>query len=182
MFTFIRNLPKLLGPLIPILMLILIFTLVANDSATFSHKIISPHSEYTISNIRSGDAKRTGIVIVRTSSGQKREIDIAMHLRLERFFPDWEERIIYQKNREKVYKQAMIKQREALRTRMAGDFNQTEDERDAINYFLGKGFYQIHQDPNMKPNIFDNRQSFLIKMHDKETRMKFLENFNRGHT
>jgi hypothetical protein len=180
MLTFIRNLPKLLWPFIA--MLILIFTSLANDSATFSRRIISPHSEEIILNIRSGDEKPTEIVIIRTSSGQKKEINIITHRRLERFFPDWRSRIIYQEDREKVYKQAMRKRREALRTKMPEDFNRSKNEQDAIDYFLGRGFYKTHQDPNMIPNIFDNRQSFLIKMHDKKTRMNFLKNFNKGHT
>ena len=69
-----------------------------------------------------------------------------------------------------------------MRLREKENFNRTKDEQDAIDYFLGRGFYQTHQDPYAKPNIFDNRQSFLIKMHDKEMRMNFLNSFNKRYT
>ena len=47
----------------------------------------------------------------------------------------------YQENREKVYKSAMIKRQEALSLRQKEDFARTKDEQDAIDYFLGRGFY-----------------------------------------
>ena len=76
----------------------------------------------------------------------------------------------------------MIKSREALRLGKKEYFGRTKDEQDAIDYFSGSGFYQTHQDPSVEPNIFDNRQSFLIKIHNKEMRMNFLKSFNRRHT
>jgi hypothetical protein len=143
---------------------------------------LSPsYTEQTILNIRSGSEPTKKIVIIQTSLG-KRKINIVTHRRLEKFFPDWEGRIAYQKNREKVYKAAMIKRREVLRLRKKEDSGRTKDEQDAIDYFLGRDFYQTHQDPSVKPNIFDNRQSFLIKMHNKEMRMNFLKSFNKRHT
>lgn len=36
-----------------------------------------------------------------------------------------------------------------------------------------------YQDPAMKPNIFDTRKSFLLKMHDDKLRNDFLNSFNR---
>jgi hypothetical protein len=56
-------------------------------------------------------------VIIQTSLGKREKINIVTHRRLEKFFPDWEGRIAYQENRERVYKAAMIKRREALRLR-----------------------------------------------------------------
>lgn len=87
--------------------------------------------------------------------------------------------MVYQENREKVYKSAMRKRQEALNLRQKEDFARTKDEQDAIDYFLGRRFYRRYQDSSTKPNIFDNRQSFLIKMHNKEMRMDFLESLNR---
>jgi len=55
----------------------------------------------------------------------------------------------------------------------------TKEELDAISYFKGTGFYAQQQDPKMKPNIFDTRQTFLLKMQDKTVRKKFLESLNR---
>ena len=55
----------------------------------------------------------------------------------------------------------------------------TKEELDVINYFQGTGFYPKHQDPKTEPNIFDTRQSFLLKMHDRESLKNFLNSFNR---
>lgn len=162
-----RKSPKLLWGIIFIYYVI--FTSLDKD---YNHNISPSYTERTISSIRSGSQPRKKIVIIQTSLG-KRKINIVTHRRFEKFFPDWEGRIAYQKNREKVYKAAMRKRREALRLRKKEDFNRTKDEQDAIDYFLGRDFYQTHQDPSVKPNIFDKRQSFLIKMHNKEMRMNF---------
>lgn len=108
-------------------------------------------------------------------------MDIVTYRRLDIFFPDWKERITYQENREKVYKAAMLKRREALRLRKKEDFGPTKDEQDALDYFLGAGFYQTYQDPSVKPNIFDNRHSFLIKVHNKEMRRDFMNSWNKRH-
>jgi hypothetical protein len=56
--------------------------------------------------------------------------------------------MVYQENREKVYERAMIKRREALKLRQKEDFGRTREEQDAIDYFLGIGFYQKYQDVN----------------------------------
>lgn len=58
----------------------------------------------------------------------------------------------------------MRKRWEALRLRQKEDSGRTEDEQDSIDYFSGRGFYKTHPDPSEKPNIYDNRQSFLIKV------------------
>ena len=137
------------------------------------------YTEQIIPKIRSGSEPMKTMVTIRTSLGKKIKIDMIAHRRVENFFPDLEERMTYQKNRENVYQKAMSKRQEALRLRVKEDFNRTKDEQDAIDYFLGKGFYQTYQDPSSEPNIFDNRQSFLIKMHNTEMRMNFLEKFHR---
>ena len=46
-----------------------------------------------------------------------------------------------------------------------------------INYFKGKGYYARYQDLSAAPNIFDTRQSFLLKMHDTSAREKFLKKY-----
>ena len=53
----------------------------------------------------------------------------------------------------------------------------TKEKLDAIDYFDGTGFYQKQQNPEVKPNIFDTRQSFLLKMHDPVLRNNFLNSF-----
>ena len=90
-------------------------------------------------------------------------------------FPDWEARMDYQKKREKFYKSAIKKQTELKRLRIKDTSGfYTKEEEDARNYFHGKGFYVKQQDTNVKPNIFDTRQSFLIKMHNPVMRQNFL--------
>jgi hypothetical protein len=54
----------------------------------------------------------------------------------------------------------------------------TKQELDAISYFQGTGFYAKHQDPKTIPNIFDTRQTLLLKMQDKTVQRDFLESFN----
>lgn len=55
----------------------------------------------------------------------------------------------------------------------------TKEERDAMDYFQGNGIYAKYQDKREKYNIFDTRQSFLLKMHDDKFRNDFLNNLNR---
>jgi len=86
----------------------------------------------------------------------------------------------YQQKQEKFYESAIRKKREIRRLRIQEipDFF-TKEELDAIDYFQGTGFYFKYQDPKTKPNIFDTRQSFLLKMHDLVLRENFLNSFNR---
>lgn len=110
----------------------------------------------------------------------KKRIDLSFHRRLEQYFPDWDRRIAYQQRQEKFYKSAMIKKREIQRLRILETPNiYNKEELDAISYFQGTGFYRKYQDPKVKPNIFDTRQSFLVKMHDYKLRNEFLDSFNR---
>ncbi len=108
--------------------------------------------------------------------GKRKKFNLAYHRRLEKRFPDWQNRIDYQKKQEELYKSAMKKQREIKRLK---DVFYTKEELDAIDYFHGTGIYRKHQDPRVKPNIFDTRQSFLLKMHDDQMRDEFLASFNR---
>ena len=108
------------------------------------------------------------------------KMDPDFHRRLEKYFPDWEERMAYQKSQTEFYKSAMRKKKEIIKLRMVDDLNfYSEKELDAINYFEGKSFYARCQDPSVAPNIYDTRQSFLLKMHDISSREKFLQSFNR---
>lgn len=73
----------------------------------------------------------------------------------------------------------MRKRREALKIRSKENLTFTDQEQDAIDYFAGKDFYKEQQDLRKNPNIFDNRQSFLFKMRNKEMRDNFLKSYNR---
>ena len=55
----------------------------------------------------------------------------------------------------------------------------TKEELNAMDYFQGNGIYAKYQDKREKYNIFDTRQSFLLKMHDDKLRNDFLNNLNR---
>lgn len=47
----------------------------------------------------------------------------------------------------------------------------TKKELDAIDYFHGNGFYQKYEDPKLKPNIFDTRQTFLFKFYIEDSNL-----------
>lgn len=108
--------------------------------------------------------------------GKRRKFDLAYHRRLEKRFPDWQKRVDYQKKQEELYKSAMKKQREIKRLRIKDVFY-TKEELDAIDYFHGTGIYRKHQDPSVKPNIYDTRQSLLIKMHDPVMCKNFIKTY-----
>ena len=73
----------------------------------------------------------------------------------------------------------MKKKREIKRLRIKENLKYySKEELDAVDYFHGTGFYKKEQDRKMKPNIFDNRRSFILKMEDDEIRDKFLESDN----
>lgn len=48
------------------------------------------------------------------------------------------------------------------------------EEKDEINYFTGKGLYRYYQDLKTNANIFDTKESFLLKIDDKSNRDRFL--------
>ena len=123
--------------------------------------------------------RKSGSFVLRTGSGKRKKFDIVFHRRLEQCFPDWKERIDYQKKQEEFYKLAIKKSKKLKRVgALPKKSYYTMEELDAMDYFHGTGFYQQHQDPEVKPNIFDTRQTFLLKMHDPVLRNNFLNSFN----
>lgn len=111
-------------------------------------------------------------------SGKRKKFDLVLHTRLMKTFPDSEAQMNYQKKQKELYKLAIKKQSELKRLRISSGFY-TKEELDAIDYFHGKGFYAKEQDPNVKPNMFDTRQSFLIKMHNPVMRKNFIKSLKR---
>nr|UDP55536.1 hypothetical protein orf158b [Schizostauron trachyderma] len=97
---------------------------------------------------------------------------------LENLFPDWADRVAYQKQQEKFFQSGKKKLQEATRVRMSNSIKLTLQEQDALDYFHGAGFYKDHQDSNILPNIFDTRQSFLLKMENPKMRTTFLNNYS----
>lgn len=113
-------------------------------------------------------------------SAKREKFDIILHAKLMATFPDWPARMNYQRNQEEYYKSVIGKQIQLKRLRIKDTSGfYTKEELDAINYFHGKGFYAKQQDPTMKPNIFDTRQSFLKKMHNPVMRRNFIKSFKR---
>lgn len=123
--------------------------------------------------------RASGSVILQTGSGKSKKFNIVFHRRLEKYFPDWKERMDYQKKQEEFYKSAIKRKKEIKRIRLLDNKNfYTKEELDAMDYFNGNGFYQEKQDPKQKPNIFDIRQTFLLKMHNPILRNNFLNSLN----
>lgn len=97
------------------------------------------------------------------------------HRRLDKLFPDWKERLDYEKNQYKFYQSAMKKQEELNKRQLTNQkLYYTQPELTAMDYFNGVGFYEKQQNPHVKPNIFDTRETFIKKMHDSTERECFL--------
>lgn len=140
----------------------------------------SSEREYYGEGVYGPDFKVTGQGVYSHVTHVEVKMDSDLHRRLERHFPDWEERMAYQEKQAEFYKSALRKKKEIIKLRMIEDSSlYSEKELDSINYFKGKGCYARYQDPNAAPNIFDTRQSFLLKMHDTSAREKFLKSFRR---
>lgn len=126
---------------------------------------------------------------VRTLTGKVKvffgieDFDAKLHQALMNNFPDWEARMNYQDRQEKLYR-TVLKKSQAMKsvdpfgTHKRSEYY-TEEELDAIDYFNGTGVYRKYQDRKTKPNIFDTRQSFLLKMHNPVMRYEFLQRFEQ---
>ena len=55
----------------------------------------------------------------------------------------------------------------------------SREEKDAIAYFQGTGFYSYCQKLEERVNVFDTREIFLLKRHNPEMRDNFLNALNR---
>ena len=167
----------------PILSLVLIFGLWVNslplpDANIGTIRQYNP-LETTISN-QKALAVSGGDGLPGLFSAKREKFDLVLHARLMKTFPDWPARMDYQKKQEKFYKSVIKKQIQLKRLRIQDTSSfYTKEEVDAINYFHGKGFYAKAQDSSMKPNIFDTRQSFLMKMHNPVMRKNFIKSFKR---
>lgn len=103
---------------------------------------------------------------------------IGRKILLKNLFPDWPERIAYQKEQEKSYKSAQAKLREARKLHISDKYaskSLTVQEKVALNYFNGTGFYTQYQNPKTFPNVFDTKQSFFVKDGVLRSARKFLK-------
>ena len=143
------------------------------------NSLVTDPSEILV-NSTSINSDLSEIVLVKNPNiSNKKKFNLSFHRKLEKHFPDWDQRMNYQKKQENFYKSAMKKQTAIRRARMMDKRNcYTKEELGAIAYFQGTGFYAKQQNPKMKPNIYDTRQSFLLKMHDDRMRNDFLNSLN----
>jgi len=114
-------------------------------------------------SLRAGSQDSTG----RSNNGMK--------ILLENLFPDWPERVDYQKKQEKFLQSGRKKLIKGNRLGMK--IKLTPQEQEAFDYFNGTGFYKNYQNSKTLPNIFDTRQSFLLKMEDPGVRTTFLNSY-----
>lgn len=96
-------------------------------------------------------------------------------------FPDSKRRIEFEKSQLEFYNSARSKLYRALTLSMKDKMRLlSPEEHDAINYFTGQGFYRSQQDFRTEPNIFDTRESFLIKMYNESNRNRFLKSLKES--
>lgn len=113
------------------------------------------------------------------SKKKPKNFDVNFHRIIQKGFPDWERRIEYEQKQREFYESAQKKLKMApLDFSSSKDFFSSE-EKDAITYFQGTGFYRYAQKLEERPNIFDTRKTFLLKMHNPDMRENFLNNLNR---
>ena len=141
-----------------------------------------------VSPSENGSLRGQSIEAIEVLRGGKRSkypdnFDKNFHRILRKGFPDFESRVEYEKKQRELYNSARkklnmlppaitmstIKKEETL----------SSQERDAIAYIEGTGFYSKQQDLRTKPNIFDTRETFLLKMHDKNNRTNVLNALKR---
>ena len=107
--------------------------------------------------------------------------DKNFHRILQKGFPDSKRRIEFEESQRKFYNSARSKlYRTPTLTMQDRKKLLSPEEQDAINYFTGQAFYRSQQDFRTKPNMFDIRESFLLKMHDESNRNPFLKSLQES--
>ena len=110
-----------------------------------------------------------------------RNFDKNFHRILRKGFPDSKRRIEFEKSqlefynsaRSKLYRTQTLSMKDKMRLL-------SPQEHDAINYFTGQGFYRSQQYFRTEPNIFDTRESFLIKIYNESNRNRFLKSLKES--
>ena len=141
---------------------------------------LSPSLVQSVVRLNGGEQNRSSGNTAKISVPQTSLKAINKHEILRKHFPDWEERMDYQKNQEKSYRSGLARMTEAKRVGMEKTFKLTKKEQDAFDYFNVKNFYKEHQSIKTPPNIYDTRWSFLLKIEkNKDMRENFLKSYNR---
>ena len=118
----------------------------------------------------------------QSNHGKRKESTAEFLLRLDNTFPDWEERRAYEAIQAKFYASAMAKKQQFKQTMMKKDVRVytdiwSKEELNAINYYQGTGVFQKYQNPNVKPNIYDTRKTFILKMRNQSMRLRFMRSY-----
>lgn len=107
--------------------------------------------------------------------------DKNFHQILRKIFPDSKRRIEFEKSQLEFYNSARLKLYRAPTLSMKDKMRLlSPEEQDAINYFTSQGLYRSQQYFRTEPNIFDTRESFLIKMHNESNRNRFLKSLKES--
>lgn len=140
-------------------------------------------NNYSNSDFNSNENLITLVNSLRGGGNRKypRNFDKNFHRILRKGFPDSKRRIEFEKSqlefynsaRSKLYRDATLSMKDKMRLL-------SSQEHDAINYFTDQGFYRSQQDFRREPNIFDTRESFLIKMHNESNRNRFLKSLKES--
>lgn len=102
------------------------------------------------------------------------------HILLKKYFPDSKKRVEYERSQHrlfmkvtnKIYLERMYDPNKSVKEVLR---SLSRKEYESIKYSRGKGFYAYKRHYRTRPNIYDNRESFLIKMHNKKYRERFLK-------
>jgi len=94
-----------------------------------------------------------GVETAFTGRGGGRQNSESFREMLKKHFPDFNERINYQKKQAKFYRSALNKISEAKRVGMSNSLKLTSQEQDALDYYNGKNFYSSYQNVKTSPLI-----------------------------
>lgn len=134
---------------------------------------------------REVNLNESSISVVKSlrAGGQKKypsNFDRNFHRVLQKGFPDYKKRVEFEEVQRKFYSSARAKLYRRPTLTIQDKYKLlSQEEQDAINYFTGKGSYRYYQDLKTVPNIFDTRESFLLKMHDESNRNRFLKSLQK---
>lgn len=144
--------------------------------------VFPSYDQYHIDNDNRMKDSISFVQFLRGGHYKSKHFDKNFHRILQKGFPDWEGRMEYEKKQRDLSNSVQKK----LKMSPLGISSSKEnlekvfspEEKDAIAYYQGKGVYQYYQKIEKPPNIFDTRETFLLKMHEKDTREKFLNALN----
>lgn len=130
------------------------------------------------------DSQSQKIISVRGGASnlnkkKPKNFDANFHRILQKGFPDWEKRIEYEQKQRELYESAQKKLKMNPIVISSSEQLFSTEEKDAIAYFQGTGFYADCQRLEERPNVFDTRETFLLKMHNPKMRENFLNGLNR---